>query len=152
MERNQIATDNLATEPAQGGRLGRIISVSSLKVDIFMERSEVGIRDLVYTWGRNGEPVWFEVAEINGSVASAICFGMANGLRRGMDVYMAENGIQVAYDDAILGHVFNSYGQTIDGTRLPPEVPVRNIYDRSLAMDEIVIDGDILWTGIKVLD
>lgn len=135
-----------------GGRLGKIISVSSLKVEIFMERCEVGIRDLVYAKSADGEPIWFEVAEINGSVASAICFGMANGLRRGMDVYRAENGIQVAYDDAILGHVFNSYGQTIDGTELPPKVSTRNIYERSLAMDEIVIDGDILWTGIKVLD
>ena len=148
----ETMTENPAPGAAPAARLGRIISVSSLKVDIFMERSEVGIRDLVYTLGKDGAPVWFEVAEINGSVASAICFGMANGLRRGMEVYRAENGIQVTYDDAILGHVFNSYGQTIDGTELSPNVPVRNIYDRSLAMDEIVIDGDILWTGIKVLD
>lgn len=49
------------------------------------------------------------------------------------------------------GHVFNPYGDTIDGTTL--EAPrTRNIYDKSLSMSEIVIDGDILWTGIKVLD
>ena len=30
--------------------------------------------------------------------------------------------------------------------------PTKIIYDKSLAMSEIVIDGDILWTGIKVLD
>lgn len=131
-------------------RLGKLIAVSSLKVEIFLEDTSVGIRDLVYT--QMGDRVYqFEVAEINGSIASAICFGMTNGLRRGMDVYWLSDGIRVAYDGAILGHVFNSYGQTIDGTRLE-RVNTRSIYERNLSMDEIEIDGDILWTGIKVLD
>ena len=83
--------------------------------------------------------------------ASAICFGMTNGLKRGMDVFRGADGIRVAYDDSILGHIFNSYGETIDGSELG-DVHTRNIYDRDLAMNEIEIDGDILWTGIKVLD
>ncbi len=138
------------TDSGRRGRLGRIISVSSLKVEVFLENESVGIRDLIYTV-RGQERVWFEVEEISGSVASAICFGMTNGLTRGMEVYLSPGGIKVAYDEQILGHVFNSYGDTIDGTQLK-NVNTRNIYDRSLAMNEIVIDGDILWTGIKVLD
>ena len=131
-------------------RLGKLIAISSLKVDIFLEDTNVGIRDLVYTVC-NGKSYMFEIAEINGSVASAICFGMTNGLKKGLDVFLKEGGIQVAYDDQILGHVFNSYGELIDGTTLD-QVPKRNIYDRNLGMEEIEIDGDILWTGIKVLD
>ena len=131
-------------------RLGKIISVSNLKVDIFMEHTEAGIRDLVYAEGANG-PVWFEIAEIDGSVASAICFGITNGLKRGMDVFLSKGSIRVAYDDQILGHVFSSYGDTIDGTKLD-HPNTRSIYDRSLKMNEIVVDGDVLWTGIKVLD
>lgn len=131
-------------------RIGRIISVSSLKVDIFLETTAVGIRDMVYVL-LDGAPVKFEIAEINGSVAAAICFSMTNGLKRGMDVYPTANGIEVAYDDAILGHVFSPYGDMIDGSE-PLNVPKRNIYDKSLAMSEIIIDGEILWTGIKVLD
>ena len=64
---------------------------------------------------------------------------------------MQKNGLQIAYDDQILGHVFNPYGQTIDGTTLD-HPHTRNIYDKSLSMSEIIVDGDILWTGIKVLD
>ncbi len=131
-------------------RLGRIISVSSLKVDIFLETTTVGIRDMVYV-EHEGEQIKFEIAEINGSVAAAICFSMTNGLKRGMDVYAAKNGIEIAYDDSILGRVFSPYGELIDGTELP-QGTTRNIYDKSLAMNEIIIDGDILWTGIKVLD
>ncbi|WP_317855575.1 F0F1 ATP synthase subunit beta [Chakrabartyella piscis] len=135
---------------SENGRLGRIISVSNLRVDIFLEHTDLGIRDMVYTDTDFGR-VLFEVAEINGYVASAICFGLTNGLKRGMDIYKADGGISIAYDDSILGHVFNSYGHTIDNTEMG-QVPTRNIYDKSLAMNEIIIDGDILWTGIKVLD
>ncbi len=131
-------------------KIGKIIAVSGLKVDILLEKNTVTLRDLVYTV-MNGKTFRFEIAEINGSIASAIAFGLANGLRRGLDVYSIEGGLQVAYDDAILGHVFNSYGEVIDGTHLK-DVYTRNIYDKNLAMSEIEIDGDILWTGIKVLD
>ncbi|MFI3313606.1 MAG: F0F1 ATP synthase subunit beta [Eubacteriales bacterium] len=140
--------ENVQTNKAV--RIGRIISVSSLKVDIFLENTDLGIRDMVYVETKP-ERTRFEIAEINGSVAAAICFGMTNGLKRGMEVYLAENGIQMAYDDAILGHVFSPYGELIDGTELH-DINTRNIYDKSLAMNEIIIDGDILWTGIKVLD
>ena len=129
---------------------GRIISVSSLKVEIFLQRSDVGIRDLLYT-EKDGVRYMFEVQEINGSVAAAICCGQTHGLKRGLEVYLQKNGLQIAYDDQILGHVFNPYGQTIDGTTLK-DPRTRNIYDKSLSMKEIIVDGDILWTGIKVLD
>lgn len=135
----------------KSARIGKIISVSSLKIEIFLEgETELSIRDLVYIMV-DGKPHWFEIAEITKNVASAISFSMTNGLTRGIDVYYAKGGIQVAYDDAILGHVFSPYGDTIDGTDVG-DVNTRNIYDKALAMNEIDINGDILWTGIKVLD
>ena len=47
--------------------------------------------------------------------------------------------------------VFDPYGKPIDGTKVESET-VRNVYRGNLKMREIQIDGDILWTGIKVLD
>jgi F-type H+-transporting ATPase subunit beta len=131
-------------------RIGKIIAVSGLKVDIFLENTGVGLRDLLVT-GEGDGGVRFEIAEVNGLTASALCLGMTNGLRRGMDVYMCDGGLNMPYNDGILGHVFSSYGTAIDGTPAPVGA-TRNIYERSPSMDEIVIDGDILWTGIKVLD
>ncbi len=132
--------------------IGKIISVSSLKIEIFLEGSqEVSIRDLVYTY-LNDEKVYFEIAEIQKSMVSAICFGMTNGLKRGLDIYFQKGGIQVAYDDQILGHVFNPYGSLIAGDHLSEKTKTRNIYDKALDMSQININGDILWTGIKVLD
>ena len=138
------------TTRREGEIAGRIISVSNLKVEIFLKRTDVGIRDLLCA-EKDGVRYMFEVQEINGQVAAAICCGQTRGLRRGMEVWLQEGGLRIAYDAQILGHVFNPYGDTIDGTTL--EAPrTRNIYDKSLSMSEIVIDGDILWTGIKVLD
>ena len=140
--------DNQSKEDS--GSAGRIISVSSLKVEIFLRCSDVGIRDLLYA-EKDGVRYLFEVQEINGSVAAAICCSQTRGLKRGLEVFLQKNGLQIAYDDQILGHVFNPYGQTIDGTVLN-HPKTRNIYDKSLSMSEIIVDGDILWTGIKVLD
>lgn len=140
--------DIQATQPTP---LGKIISVSNLKVEIFLEAGDVAIRDVCYTPAGNGEVYRFEVAEVSGSVASAVCFGMTNGLKRGMEVYKQPDGLQIAYAPEVLGHIFNSYGEPLDGFDASG-VATRNIYDKSLAMSEIIIDGDILWTGIKVLD
>ena len=129
---------------------GRIISVSNLKVEIFLKNTDVGIRDLLYAEKDNARYM-FEVQEVNGQIAAAICCGATRGLKRGMEVYVKEGGLRIAYDDQILGHVFNPYGDTIDETKLG-DVNTRNISDKSLSMSQIVIDGDILWTGIKVLD
>ena len=147
----QTQTEKPAVSPKDDdGMVGRIVSVSSLKVEVFLKKTDICIRDLLYTEG-DGVRYLFEVQEIDGSVAAAICCGQTNGLKRGMPVYLQKGGLQIAYDEQILGHVFSSYGNTLDGTRL--EHPhTRNISDKSLSMSEIVIDGDILWTGIKVLD
>lgn len=149
-EQMQSERKKEAAAPQNGGSIGRIISISSLKVDVFLKDTNLGIRDLIYA-EMNGKRFLFEIAEIDGSIASAICCGQTKGLKRGMEVYALCGGLQIAYDDQILGHVFNSYGDTIDGTTLNAP-KTRGIYDKSLAMSEIIIDGDILWTGIKVLD
>ncbi len=154
-EKNEQTTDEQnrvseGEETMHPDSIGRIISISSLKIEVFLKDTNVGIRDLIYTQ-KDGQQYLFEIAEIDGSIASAICCGQTKGLKRGLEVFAYAGGLQIAYDDQILGHVFNSYGTPIDGTTLD-EPKTRGIYDKSLAMSEIIIDGDILWTGIKVLD
>ncbi len=146
----QIEKNKKTSQNERGDIAGRIISVSNLKVEIFLKNTDVGIRDLLYA-KKDDARYMFEVQEINGQIAAAICCSATKGLKRGMEVYVKEGGLRIAYDDQILGHVFNPYGDTIDGTEIG-DVHTRNIYDKSLSMSQIVIDGDILWTGIKVLD
>lgn len=131
-------------------RIGKIISVSNLRVDILLESKEIKIRDIVWT-ENNGGRNRFEVAQVNGSIALAIPLSSVNGLKKGLDVYLQEVGLQIEYSDQILGKVFNAFGELIDGQTIKLS-HTKNIYEKKLLLPEINIDGDVLWTGIKALD
>lgn len=129
-------------------RVGKIIAVSNLKVEVLLEKGNVKIKDIVKEIDGTR---CFEIAELVGGKAYAIPFDNVKGLKRGIDVELIEGGLQMQYSDEILGKVFNSYGKTIDGTTIQ-NVVTRNVYDRNLSIADIEVDGKILWTGIKVLD
>lgn len=131
--------------------IGKIISVSALSVTVMVgEDVKVKRRDVLYC-DINRRRVDFEVMEIDGNIVSAIPFGIVNGVKKGLDIYLRNSSISIEYSDEILGKVFNAYGWLIDGNTI--EKPhTRSIYDRNLRFEEIDIEGDILWTGIKVLD
>lgn len=141
--------------------VGRIISISNMRVEILLELKldvatnsfagqAIKLRDIVST--KLGDTVHrFEIAKIEGSIATAIPFDSVVGLKRGMEVELEEGGLSMQYSDEILGKVFDSYGRLIDGKTIEKKV-VKNIYERNMKLSEIDIDGEILWTGIKVLD
>lgn len=131
-------------------KVGRIMSVSELNVSILIGDQKIKYHD-VLSAELNGKKVRFEVAEINDNIVSAIPFDSVIGLKKGIDVYLEDGGMQIQYSDEILGKVFNSYGELIDNKEIKEE-KTRNIYMRNVDYDEIDIDGDFLWTGIKVLD
>ncbi|MDR1013784.1 MAG: F0F1 ATP synthase subunit beta [Coriobacteriales bacterium] len=132
-------------------KIGKLMTISNMSVSILLSEEEVTVRDVVWADSKEGR-VSFEIANVYGSVANAVPLGSIYGLQKGLDVHLQEGGLQIEYSDALLGRVFGSYGQPIDG--LPPvENPhTRNIYDKNLSMAEINIKGEILWTGLKALD
>lgn len=131
-------------------KVGKIISVSNMRVEILLDYNMIKLRDIVSA--KFGEETHkFEIAKIEGNVAMAIPFENTIGLKRGLDVMLEQGGLQIQYSDEILGKVFDSYGNLIDGKRIE-EIVTRNVYERNMNLGEIDIEGDILWTGIKVLD
>ena len=130
--------------------IGKIISVSSMRIEIFLENTSIGIRDIVKTQIGTSE-YQFEIVNIHGRVALAIPLNQVIGLHRGLEVEKVSDGLSIQYSDEILGKVFDSYGNLLDG-RIIHEVVKKNVYERNMSLEEIQIDGDILWTGIKVLD
>jgi F-type H+-transporting ATPase subunit beta len=131
-------------------KIGKIISVSNLSVSILLNDSRLAPRSCVYA-PRAGGQTLFEVAGVEGSVAKAIPLSNVNGLKKGTDVYLREGGLSIEYSDAVLGKVFNSFGELIDGNSIEVSRP-KNIYEKNLALSEIDIAGGVLWTGIKALD
>lgn len=131
-------------------RVGKIISISNMRIEILLEHRELKLRDIVST-EYNGTKYRFEIVRIDGSIAMAIPFENVIGLRKGMDVELEDGCISMQYSDEILGKVFNSYGDLIDGNVIE-NVVKKNVYEKNMKLSEIDIVGDILWTGIKVLD
>ena len=130
--------------------VGKIITVSELNVQILINDQKIKYRDILYTENK-GKRIEFEVVEEDGNVVSAIPFQSVVGLKKGLDVYKADHGLEIQYNDEILGKVFDSYGKLLDESTIQEEHK-RNVYNRNLTLEEINLNGGILWTGIKVLD
>lgn len=130
--------------------VGIIVAISDLNVKVLLENNDVKIKDILYT-NFNGKERSFEVVEINDMIATTIPFESVNGLKKGVQLSKKENGLEIQYSDEILGKVFNSYGKIINNTSVQ-NVVKRNVYDRKVTLDEINVDDNILWTGIKVID
>lgn len=130
--------------------VGKLISVSELSVQILLAQNDIKINDVLKVDPKYGN-IKFEVIEINENIATAIPFSNVTGLFRGIEIYKENNGLEIEYSDKILGRVFDSYGNIID--EKPFEgISKKNVYDQNLTLEEINIDGGILWTGIKVID
>ncbi len=149
IDRKRLFVREKPEDKPESGAVGRIISVSDLKVEILLS-GRVRHKDLLYcTCGQRS--YHFEVAELEGGLAIAVPFDNVRGLRRGVEVFYTPGGLCVPYSPEILGKIFDAYGTPIDGSVLTDQSR-HNVYIRNLNMSEIQIDGDILWTGIKVLD
>ena len=131
--------------------VGTIISVSDLNVKIILDRpSEVAIGDIL-TANYHDTTFKFEVVEVTGNIAKTIPFENVMYLKKGVQIYPSKEKLSIEYSDQILGKVFNSYGELIDNNKI--ETPhERCVYDRNVSLEELNIQSDILWTGIKVID
>lgn len=131
--------------------VGKIISISDLNIKILLNSSDVEIKDILYYEDEEKNTHRFEIVEMDYNMALAIPFESVNGVKKGIDLYLEEGGLKIEYSDKILGKMFNSYGDTIDGTQIKSP-KTRNVYDKKLSIKDININGEVLWTGIKVID
>ena len=131
--------------------IGRILGISELNIKILLSKQDVQIKDLVMCKVDQKE-FEFEIVEIEQSIAYAIPFERVIGLKKGLEIFKKEGGLQIEYSREILGRVFNPYGQTIDNDMIIDSQEKRNVYDRKVSIEEISINNEPLWTGIKALD
>lgn len=130
--------------------IGKIIAISDLNVKVLLFSNDIKIDDILFAT-INGEERSFEVVEINDMIATTIPFERVVGLKKGIELKKKDNGLSIQYSDEILGKVFNSYGKVINNKSITKEIK-RNVYERKINFDELKIDDNILWTGIKVID
>ena len=130
--------------------IGKIIAVSDLNVTVLCVGVTVKNKDILMT-EHNGKTYRFEVSDVNGNQVSCIPLERVVGLKKGLEVWKIADSLEITYNDNMLGRVFSSYGEAIDN-KPEAEGVKRSIYAKNLTLEEIDISGEVLWTGIKVLD
>ena len=129
--------------------VGKIISIFDISIEVILSNSNVKIGEILQV--KDNDEYVFEVVSINNISATCISLGSNHGLRKGSKVVRVSEGILIEYSDKILGRIFNSYGYPTDGKTLK-SVKKRNIDNRTISLKDTLVNSDILWTGIKVID
>ena len=131
--------------------VGTIIAISDLSIKALLTNpQDISIGDILVT-NYNNFIYKFEVVEVNGYIAKLVSFESVIGLKKGIELQKYEEGLSIEYSDNILGKVFNSYGELIDGNKIEASSK-KNVYDKSVSLKDINVDVNILWTGIKAID
>lgn len=131
--------------------IGTVIGISDLNVKVLLNNPNCVLVGDILTIDYMNQEHKFEVMEVNGNIAKTIPFDSVIYLKKGLPVSLKNAKLSIEYSDNALGRVFDSYGRLIDGKEFT-SVNQRNVYDRNVSLNEINIQSDILWTGIKVID
>ena len=117
--------------------IGKIISIFDVKVEIVLSNFDVMIGNILIT---SDDKYKFEVVSINNTSAECISLSSNHGLKKGTDVKLYARSIEMEYSDKILGRMFNSFGELIDGKKLESD-QVRSINVPTVKLSSIkVID------------
>ena len=130
--------------------VGKIIQISELTVQVLLSSNDIEIRDVLYCIV-DGKKHSFEVVELDDHYAITIPFSNVRGLKKGLELEKEPEDLSIYYNDEILGKVFDAYGNLIDNTAIENQTK-RSVYQKNLSLEEINIQGEILRTGIKVID
>ena len=129
--------------------VGKIISIFDISVEIILNSNDIKVGDILQV---QGDPKYrFEVVEISNTSATCISLETTRGLKKGAPIELVSHGINVEYSDKVLGRIFNSYGAPIDKQAIESEKK-RRVDNKTTSLQELNIESQILWTGIKVID
>jgi len=127
---------------------GRVVGIRGGVVDVLFAGTSPRIHDLLYA-----AKLALEVTSLldNGAVR---CMALApvRGLGLGMPVRATGAPIQVPVGNAVLGRMLNVFGEPMDGKPAPATSVRRSIHQPPPALEDRVVHGNILETGIKAID
>ena len=137
---------------------GRVVAIAGPVIDVEFPRGSLPElnRALEFTIDVDGKPntVLAEVAQQLGhSRVRAVCMKPTDGLRRGTPVRDTGRGISVPVGEKTLGHVWNVWGDVLDGNQSDfKDVERWDIHRPAPAFDTLEPTKRVFETGIKVID
>src|SRR5580765_3014311 len=145
-------------EPSQELKDGRVVAIAGPVVDAEFPRCALpeintAVEMTIVVDGQE-EIVMAEVAQQLGEGrVRAVCLRPTDGLRRGTPVRNTGHGITVPVGDAVLGHVFNVWGDSLDGGDEEIDKLERwEIHRDPPGFDQLEPRATMFETGIKVID
>ncbi len=101
----------------------------------------------------NHESYFFEVHQhLDEHHVRAITLHQCSGLHRGMNVFDTGAPLHIPVTPDCLGRLLNSFGEPLDDGKVLLSQEFRNIHSRPLPLREAIPVGEVLHTGIKVID
>ena len=132
-------------------QVGKIIKISDISIEIILSNTNIKIGDILKVEGDTEEKYLFEVVEVNNVSATCVSLYSTRGLQMGSIVLKKADELEVEYSDKILGRIFDSYGNPIDGLPFESERKV-SANNSAVSLKEVKVETEPLWTGIKVID
>ena len=96
-------------------QVGKIIKISDISIEIILSSTNIKIGDILKVEGDTEEKYLFEVVEVNNISATCVSLYSTRGLQKVSIVLKKADELEVEYSDKILGRIFDSYGNPIDG-------------------------------------
>jgi len=137
---------------------GRVVAIAGPVIDVEFPRGSLPElnRALEFTIEVDGKPntILAEVAQQLGqSRVRAVCLKPTDGLRRGTAVRDTGRGISVPVGEKTLGHVWNVWGEVLDGDNAEfKDVERWDIHRSAPTFDSLEPTKRMFETGIKVID
>ena len=147
------------TESSTGTELkdGRIVGIAGPVIDVEFPRGHLPeintALELDVTMDGESSKIVAETAQqIGDSRVRAICLRATDGLTRGAPVRNLGHGIEMPVGEAVLGHVFNVIGQSLDTDSVEGIEDHWPIHRDAPDFDSLEPKAVVFETGIKVID
>ncbi len=145
------------SNPGTALKEGRIVGIAGPVIDVEFPRGHLPeintALELDVTMDGEATKIVAETAQqIGDSRVRAICLRATDGLTRGAPVRNLGHGIQMPVGEAVLGHVFNVIGQSLDVESVDGIDDYWPIHRDAPSFDSLEPKAAVFETGIKVID
>ncbi|MDR9486074.1 MULTISPECIES: F0F1 ATP synthase subunit beta [Sediminimonas] len=137
--------------PVSDDRIGHIVAIEGGIADMRFDGPLPSITSRLVTL--SDPEISIEVAALPGAdIARGLVLDPTPELRLGLAVRDTGHPIEVPVGDAVLGRMFNLFGEPIDGGAPLDEVQRRPILRAPVPLSQRRAEGDVFETGIKAID
>jgi F-type H+/Na+-transporting ATPase subunit beta len=130
---------------------GRIVSVRGSVVDIEFPENLPPIYSLIRS-GEDGEILIEAAVHLDEHRMRGIALNATAGLYRGARAWTYGDPLRTPVGKALLGRMFNVFGEPIDGEDPPSGLDLRSIHQSPIELARRVTTEDVFFTGIKAID